>query len=394
MSTLTTTRFSRFFGFVSAFSVLLPVLVATLLFSLSASYAYAATPTLSLSNENNGYIQVVVNGDANSSVTLYYSNPYGTYANSAPVLAGTIGSTNYYGTLSTSINPSSYAIPYNATVYVTVDNQNSSNSQWPYYGSQSNTLSGINTNSAYPPYYTSPAGLPLGTPVGALSFSQSSVGLAVGQTTAIGVYGTFSGIPFSVSSNSNASVVSASANGSDIDVTGLAYGSSIITVCENGTNICNTITVYVSAPAQAIYPVVSPYVYSAPTYVPSYQPSYQPVYTPVSLSQSGISLSLGQSQSVQIYGSGSYYVYSNSNPSVASVTVGGNWLSVSGGQPGSTYITVCGSDSSSSCANLSVTVLAPAPVYNYFWQPITYAVQPIIRPVQRFFSDFPWRRSR
>jgi len=79
-------------------------------------------------------------------------------------------------------------------------------------------------------------------------------------------------------------------------------------------------------------------------------------FSPTTLSQTSLSLVVGQTSSVTMYGSGSYYV-SNSNQSVAYASiVNTSTLNVYGSSAGTATFTVCSSYSGSSCANLYVTV--------------------------------------
>lgn len=79
---------------------------------------------------------------------------------------------------------------------------------------------------------------------------------------------------------------------------------------------------------------------------------------PIQLSQTNISLSLGQSAAVSITGASgnNYYVSSNSNSNVVTTSISGTILSLSGVNTGSSVIQVCSLNGSASCAPLYVTV--------------------------------------
>ena len=91
---------------------------------LTAGVAYAMTPTLSLSSAGGSLVTVNVNGDTNSTVTLYYN-----IGSSGGTQSMTIGTTNSSGYLSTVISNSTIISGDNA--YVIVDGQQSPAESWP-----------------------------------------------------------------------------------------------------------------------------------------------------------------------------------------------------------------------------------------------------------------------
>jgi len=77
----------------------------------------------------------------------------------------------------------------------------------------------------------------------------------------------------------------------------------------------------------------------------------------VTLNQTSVSLSTGQSVTVYASNIVSYlYVSSNSNPNMATVSISGNVISIYGNSVGSSTILFCQNNASSSCATLYVTV--------------------------------------
>jgi hypothetical protein len=77
-----------------------------------------------------------------------------------------------------------------------------------------------------------------------------------------------------------------------------------------------------------------------------------------SLSQTNVTVAMGQSAVVTSYGNlNPLYVSNNSNPGVANFTVNGNQITITGTVNGSVNVLVCYQNSSSSCAPLYVTVL-------------------------------------
>ena len=85
----------------------------------------------------------------------------------------------------------------------------------------------------------------------------------------------------------------------------------------------------------------------------------------LSLSQTSVSLSVGQTSNVTVYNTSyynysyiynSYYVSNNSNQSVATAYVSGNSVSIYGSTNGNTTITICQTGNSSSCGTIYVTI--------------------------------------
>ncbi len=170
---------------------------------------------------------------------------------------------------------------------------------------------------------------------GNIWFSTSNPSLSVGQSLAVSInssmtYQTYPAYSnaYYISSNSSSSVVSASVSGTVLNLNGLQSGSSSISVCHTALGFCSTVYVTVSGS------------------------NYGGNLT---LSQYNLALNQGQSATVNIYGSGSYYVSSNSNSYVASASLSGGVLNIYASQAGSTTIAVCQSGYSS-CVNLYVTV--------------------------------------
>ena len=280
-----------------------------------SSEALAMTPSLSIYSSGGNSVSLTVNGDPNSSVFLYY------YTNGGgSIISTAIGSTNQNGYFSTTLDSNSFSIGQNSSVYAMVNGSQSNSVNWPSY----------NYNNG-----------------GSISLSQSSVYLSSGQSANVSIYG--GGNNYYISSNSNSGAVSASLSGNTINVYGYYSGSSNITVCSNSSSYgCVILYVTVSGNNMNYYN-----------------------QTPVSVSQSNVSLGIGQSMDVGIYGgTGTYYVSSNSNQNIASVSISNGTVTVYGRQIGSSSITICSSVlntySSSynnnnsyaynSCANLVINV--------------------------------------
>lgn len=157
---------------------------------------------------------------------------------------------------------------------------------------------------------------------GALLFSQTNPIVAVGQATTVTVSGSVA--PYSISANSNPSIVQASASSNVLVLSGTAAGSATLTVC-SATNACATLLVTVNGLTSAI-----------------------------SFGQSNVTIAVGQSSMIPIVGPGNYYVSGNANASVAAASINGSNITVSGSAAGSDTITVC--SGASQCGTLYVTV--------------------------------------
>ena len=163
-----------------------------------------------------------------------------------------------------------------------------------------------------------------------LSFSQSNLNLTVGQSASVSVYNNYSNYSLYLATNSYPSVASVSMSGNTLNIYGLSQGNTTITVCTNGSSQCGSI--YVSV-------------------------SYSGSSSSIILSPSSLNMSAGQNATVSITSpySSSYYISSNSNPSVASASIQGGLLTVYASNLGFTSMSICQS-SASQCAVLSVNV--------------------------------------
>jgi hypothetical protein len=134
-----------------------------------------------------------------------------------------------------------------------------------------------------------------------------------------------------ISNSSNSGIASANISGSTVNVYGYnTTGNSTFTVCSYNNSGCATL--YVSVQAN--------YNNNQPTY----------------FSQSTVNLSVGQGQAITVYGSGSYNISSNSNPTAISALVSGNILNVYGSAPGSGTLNICSTSGSGGCSSLYVVV--------------------------------------
>ena len=162
-----------------------------------------------------------------------------------------------------------------------------------------------------------------------LSFSSSAPTVAVGASTIIGIYAP-AGEQFYISSNSNPSVVGASVSASSVTLNGLSAGSSSITVCASANN-CASLTATVPSETTSVGTTSSNL-----------------------LSQSSLSLVVGQTANVSLSGDGEYNVSNNTGPNIASVSINGSAVMVYGISPGLTDATIC--EDTNICSVLSISV--------------------------------------
>lgn len=262
--------------------------LACLVVVFGASFAYAATPTIAvISYGNNDTVQVNVQGDPFSSVSLSY---YPNSSSAVPTSVGTIGTTNASGTFNTTMMSRMYGIPTGALAYVTVNNQRSQVIVWPNWSqvSLSYAYNGVLPSQQYsygypqpynyyassyqyqqPQYYSSyqypynqqyqysyqttypyqynayvqqPASI-YGS-FSSMSVSPSSLSVQAGQTVNAAVSGGFGQLY--IQSTTNVGVVSATISGRTLSVTGLTPGSSTITIGSYGGDAPVSVSVTVS----------------------------------------------------------------------------------------------------------------------------------------------------
>ncbi|MDP2704253.1 MAG: peptidoglycan-binding domain-containing protein [bacterium] len=160
--------------------------------------------------------------------------------------------------------------------------------------------------------------------------SQTSVTVGLGQTTTVTAQSSsYDGVYMSY--NSNGTVVSVQTSGNQITVTGNQIGSANVSICYVGTaNDCTNLNVTVNTSASS--------------------------NGSVSLDNANPSVVVGQAVTINASGGSGYYVSANSNASVASYSISGSVITVSGLQSGSTTVTIC--SAADGCASANINVIA------------------------------------
>ncbi len=348
----------------------------------------ASVPSLSLNpTVGSSVVQVtVIGGDPNASAVLYYPS-------NSVMESVYIGTTNGSGNLNTTVDSAGYGITVGTQVHVEVNKQASQALTWPNYLSSgslplsqtsltlsvgqnasiaasvsasltitnntnssvsSATISGNNINvsavnlgldqitvcatnlgcnNISVTVVSSGSSLPA-----SIYLSQNSISLTSGQNQTISLSGSGN---YSISLNSNPGIASASVSGNNLNVSALSVGSTSINICASGSNgasTCTGLQVTVTKPITQIATTTEPI---------------------VSFSQSEVTLSVGQSQTVTIYGSAPYSITNNTNQDsvTASITGGNNsnTIDLHGAATGGANITVC-QFGTTVCANLYVYV--------------------------------------
>ncbi len=298
--------------------------VAVLIVSVPFGASAYINPSLSLSSEGGNYVRVIVNGDPNASVTLYYRTNDNSYQSST-----NIGYTDNGGYLNTTVNSNSYNISPGSYAYISINGNQSSSQMWPYYN-------GGNYSNIY--------------------LSQSNVSLNSGESRDITIYGGNTN-SYYVSSGGNSDIVSSYISSNRLSLSARNSGSTTLTICSTGSNnygsSCATLYVNVS--------------------------NFDYYNSPVTVSPSSVSVGAGQTVSVNVYGgSGVYHVSSNSDSYVAYGKIIGNRLDIYGINSGTTNINICSTRSSyysssynnnyvyNSCKDVYVSVSSYGSSINYY----------------------------
>lgn len=349
-------------------------------------------PVLVISNQYSDNVTLSVSGGySNSSVQLNYTPP----GTSFPTVINNFGRTDNNGYYTTTISRSAYGISSGSLIYVVIS------------GQQSNSVSLGNDGGSGCTYNCG----------GSLSLSQTTLNLNQGQSTSITAYNLPSGSTLSVYNNTNSSVASAYASGNQITITGNSVGSTSINICSSYGTMCASVYVTVNNNGGCTYncgnnlslsqnnvslnigqtSAVTAYNYSGGSiYISSNSNSFVAtasvsgnqisilgnnngsatisvcasngnscanIYVTVSgnsgsnisLSQSYLTLNVGQTASVTVYNAYALSIGSNSNSYVGYANFNSNIVTVTASSPGSTTINIC-SAYSTQCVPLYVTV--------------------------------------
>lgn len=360
-----------------------------LLFSLLGVFvlafgASAQIPNMVLTLQSDGdNVQLQIAADNNVPVNLYYTKT------GVGLTIFALGTTNSSGAFTTTVSSASLSIASASTVYIMANGQRSADFTWPNISSSSSALTlsqtsvvttvGQNTNitatnynSSNPLYLSNNSNPQIanisinGSQISVsainngvttatickqgttnacasiyitvqtsgatvLTFSQSSVTIAPGQSVPINIYGGTG--YYMIQNNSNSSLIQTSINGSAINLSvNSSAGSGSVTVCSTNNSSCGIINVTAGTTSSSA----------------------------ISFSQQNVTLSVGQSTNVSITGgsTSTYYISNNSNPNILQATISGNTLFLTGNVNGSSSVTVCSSIGSCGIVNVAVNYVS------------------------------------
>ncbi len=355
-------------------------LVITFFLALTSS-ASASSPILKLIATGVGdKVEINISGaSANTNVLLHYNktngNSYLQY----------LGETNSSGTYNTTISTAKYNISPNALIYVSIDKQDSNSLAWPYNVSTSGAIA-LNQTSVVLPvaqstnltvsnasgkvlyllnnsnpqianiniigsqitilansYGQTVATIcALGTTSNCastyitvqnsgatvLTFSQANLTIASGQNSLVTILNANKSINYSILSNSNPNIISASIAGAIITLDAKGNnGSASLTICSTDMSACGII----KATAGNI------------------------TSTGLNFSQTAPNLSIGQTLNIILSGGNNYNISSNSNPTAVQASINNtDKLTLIGNKTGSSIITVC--SSTGNCGSITATI--------------------------------------
>ncbi len=175
-------------------------------FLLPAGAVLAYGPNLSLSGSGGNITLSINSAPANSQIQLYYTQS----GSNLPIIINNFGVTDYSGNFTTTISNGAYGSNDGSQVYVIVGGQQSNTAYYNGYGN------GCTYNCGNP---------------GALSLSQNSVTLNVGQSQVITAYS--GGANLNISTYPQSNIATVSISGNQVTVYGASSGTTSFSVCSN-----------------------------------------------------------------------------------------------------------------------------------------------------------------
>jgi hypothetical protein len=166
---------------------------------------------------------------------------------------------------------------------------------------------------------------------GPITLSQSSLWLQVGQAVSVTISG--GTLPYSILNDANSSsTFSSNLNNNILTLTGLAAGSSSLSVC-SAAGACTQLSVLVNGVSSS---------------------------SQLTFSNNNLALNVGATANVSLFGTGNYYVSTSNNQNVATITVSGSKATVSALSAGSANATIC--QTGGQCSVLYVVVSSTSAV--------------------------------
>lgn len=160
---------------------------------------------------------------------------------------------------------------------------------------------------------------------GPITLSQTSLWLQIGQAVSVTISG--GTMPYSILNDTNSSsIFSSNLNNNILTLTGLAAGSSSLSVC-SAAGACIQLSVLVNGTSSS---------------------------SQLTFSNNNLSLNAGASATVSLFGNGGYYVSTSNNQNIASITVSNSTATISALAPGNANATIC--QTGGQCSVLYVVV--------------------------------------
>jgi peptidoglycan hydrolase-like protein with peptidoglycan-binding domain len=275
-------------------------------------FAYAATPTLTVSgaDDGNNVTVRVTGGEINAPVELFYNRPVGQLPQRTA-----IGTTDMNGSFTGTISTRGLGITQVSPVYVQVGGYQSLPVNWPF-----NAIGSTATST------------------GAIMFSNVSPAISIGQNGMVTISGGEGGTYY-IASNSNPNFTSAAISGNMLTLSGMQAGQSSITVCST------------AGPCAVVTPNFS---FSGSTSTSTTGVAGSPT-----LSASSVNIGQGGQGFVTLSGGMTPYTVSVVGGNNVSTTLIGNTLYINGNAAGTATVNVCSATTGTSgtlCTPVTVNV--------------------------------------
>ena len=258
---------------------------------------------------NCGIINVSVNALNSSGITFSQTNPFVSISQTTPVTI--FGGTGLGFYVASNSSPSIVQPNINSNILTLIANAST--------GTSNISICAVNGSCAS---LTVTVGNV--TAGGALALSQSSVSILAGQSSNITISG--GSAPYTFSSTNSTNIFNGVITGNILTIYGVNSGAGTASICSSVG--CTPLSVTVNSSTSSTNP---------PTF-----------------SQNNLSLNVGQQTTVNIAGTGNFYVANNTYSNVASASINGSLITVMASNVGNSSISIC--QNGGQCATLYVAV--------------------------------------
>jgi len=268
---------------------------------------------------NCGIINVSVNTLNSSGITFSQTNPFVSLSQSTSVTI--FGGTGLGFYVASNSNPSIVQPNINNNILMLIANASTGTS----------TISICAVNGSCASLSVTVGNVTAG---GVMALSQSSISILAGQSSNITISG--GSAPYSFSSSNSTNIFNGVISGNILTIYGVNSGTGTASICSSAG--CTSLSVTVNSSTSSTNP---------PTF-----------------SQNNLSLNIGQQATVNISGTGNFYVANNTYSNVASVSIAGSLITIIASNAGNSSISIC--QNGGQCAILYVavaqnSVAAPTP---------------------------------